>query len=125
MLAETRNDPDANLAMRSSSVAPAIALSFTRPTVSGRQHRLGKLTIGRAQHAFAITGRSVMRVQATANSIELSVLRQVLDDHCREIGIEENSSIRNHLATRIMTLFMSGIHGLEQMKEALQKDRAM
>lgn len=55
---------------------------------------------------------------------ELSLLRQVLDDHCQEAGIDENSPAREAIAAHIMTLYVNGICDLEQIKDALRKDRA-
>ena len=66
-----------------------------------------------------------MTCYGVANPIELSVLRQILDDHCREVGAEEDSPLREVFAARIMALFLSGTHGLQQIKEALRKDWAM
>ena len=53
---------------------------------------------------------------------ELSLLRQILDDHCQEVGIDENSPIRDAVAARIMTLYSNGICDLEEIKDALRKN---
>ena len=66
-----------------------------------------------------------MREPDIVTATELSVLRQVLDDHCQEVGIDENSPVRDAVAARIMTLYRNGICHVEHIKDALRKDRDM
>ena len=66
-----------------------------------------------------------MRDPGIATETELSVLRQVLDDHCQAAGIDEDSPVRNAVTGHIMTLYRNGICDLEHIKDALRKDRDM
>jgi hypothetical protein len=66
-----------------------------------------------------------MREPDIVTTTELAVLRQVLDDHCREAGIDENSALREAVAARIMSLYRNGICDIEQIKDTLRKDQAM
>ena len=65
-----------------------------------------------------------MTFHGTASPEQLAILQQVLDDHCGEFGIAD-SPTRESLAGRIMVLFASGFHDLDQIKTALRADRAM
>ncbi|MER8477453.1 hypothetical protein NKG95_28300 [Mesorhizobium sp. M1423] len=63
-----------------------------------------------------------MSMHGAATPAELSVLRKALDDCCRELGVADDSPVRERLAARIMSLFNEGALSAD-LKEALAADR--
>ena len=59
-----------------------------------------------------------------ASPEQLAVLRRALDEHCLEIGTEDDL-VRELIAARIIVLFSSGVSTLEGLKHALGQDRRM
>ncbi|MER9171224.1 hypothetical protein NKI12_28640 [Mesorhizobium australicum] len=50
---------------------------------------------------------------------ELAMLAKILEEHCQSHGIAEDSRDREDLANRIMSLFTSGMTGIDDLKQAL------
>ncbi|MFD1982593.1 hypothetical protein ACFSOZ_07860 [Mesorhizobium newzealandense] len=54
---------------------------------------------------------------------QLAMLTTILEEHCQSHGIPADSLDRENLATRIMTLFTSGITRIDDLKQALSGNR--
>ena len=67
-----------------------------------------------------------MDINGVVEPDQLAMLATVLEEHCQSCGIPADSPDRENLAIRIMTLFMSGMTGLEDLERALsgQSDNA-
>ncbi|WP_095087811.1 hypothetical protein [Mesorhizobium sophorae] len=67
-----------------------------------------------------------MHVNGVVEPDQLAMLTTILEEHCQSCGIPADSLDRENLAARIVTLFMSGMTGLDDLKRALsgQSDNA-
>ncbi len=64
-----------------------------------------------------------MSFSVPASPEQLALLRTVLNEHCIEFGIDANhSTMRDTIASRILSLFENGVNGLEELKLKLKED---
>ncbi|MFD1986813.1 hypothetical protein ACFSOZ_30740 [Mesorhizobium newzealandense] len=64
-----------------------------------------------------------MHNNGVVDSDQLAMLKTILDEHCQSSGIEADSLDREGIASRLLALFMSGVTGIEDLKQALSDHR--
>jgi hypothetical protein len=60
-----------------------------------------------------------MVFRGVAEPEQLAMLREVVDDHCREAGIDPASEERDEIARLVMSLFNNGASTAAELKAAL------
>lgn len=79
-----------------------------------------------ADLAFAFQWNPAARIGTrVADTAQIAVMRQALNDHCHEFGIDGKSAVRKDIALRILLFYSFGIAELNPLKVALRADRNM
>lgn len=60
-----------------------------------------------------------MPFKGYADTAEIVLLRQMLDEHCLDAGIEEDEHASEEAAHQIWELFTAGFYDLEKLKQFL------
>jgi hypothetical protein len=81
----------------------------------------GKRTLERVQHAFALCfeGESHMPFTRVTDSKQRQILTTVVDDICRDAGIERGSPERKDAASLVMRLYWQGHRTPDELRFAL------
>jgi len=61
-----------------------------------------------------------------ADPAQLKLLRDALDQHCSEVGVDASDApFREAIAGRIIYLFQTGVGTVEELKQALRSDHRL
>lgn len=106
--------------------SPRVSFVISGGSGSGYSHlsfapRHGKWALERGHRAFAPIGKKAMLFNGIVHPEQVTILATVLDEYCREAGIDRETPEHDQIARLVITLFNNGAATLDELRGALDE----